>query len=52
MPILEQMGEFSTQHCPSDVFKDKKSRPFKHVMTAISEDLKEKNQDDDNQASI
>lgn len=43
MPILEQMGEFSTQHCPGDVFRDKKPRPFKHVVTAINEDLDTKN---------
>ena len=39
IPILEQMGEFSTQHCPNDVFKDKKPRPFKQVMTAIDDSL-------------
>ncbi|MBI5698009.1 MAG: helix-turn-helix transcriptional regulator [Thaumarchaeota archaeon] len=43
MPILEQMGEFSTQQCPGDVFKDSKARPFKTVMTAISDSLDDTN---------
>jgi len=39
LPILEQMGEFSTQNCSKDVFKDGKSRPFRQVMTTITDDL-------------
>jgi DNA-binding HxlR family transcriptional regulator len=31
-PILEQMGEFSTRYCASDVFKDKKPRAFSDVL--------------------
>jgi DNA-binding HxlR family transcriptional regulator len=31
-PILEQMGEFSTRYCASDVFKDKKPRSFSQVL--------------------
>jgi DNA-binding HxlR family transcriptional regulator len=31
-PILEQMGEFSTRYCASDVFKDKKPRAFREVL--------------------
>lgn len=42
LPIVEELGEFSTQHCPGDVFKDGKARPFKQVMTAINDDLDEK----------
>lgn len=34
-PILEQMGEFSTRYCASDVFKDKRSRSFKQVIDAL-----------------
>lgn len=33
-PILEQMGEFSTRYCASDVFKDKKPRSFSQVLEA------------------
>lgn len=39
LPIIAELGEFSTQFCPSDVFKDGKARPFKQVMTAINNDL-------------
>ncbi|NOJ27571.1 MAG: transcriptional regulator [Nitrososphaera sp.] len=35
-PILEQMGEFSTQYCASDVFKDKKPRKFREVLDDLS----------------
>lgn len=31
-PILEQMGEFSTRYCASDIFKDKKPRHFKDAI--------------------
>jgi DNA-binding HxlR family transcriptional regulator len=31
-PVLEQMGEFSTQYCATDVFRDKKPRSFKQVL--------------------
>lgn len=31
-PILEQMGEFSTRYCASDVFRDKKPRSFSQVL--------------------
>ena len=31
-PILEQMGEYSTRYCASDVFRDKKPRAFKEVI--------------------
>ena len=31
-PLLEQMGEFSTRYCASDVFKDKKPRAFRDVL--------------------
>ena len=34
-PILEQMGEFSTKYCASDVFKDKRPRSFKQVITSL-----------------
>lgn len=34
-PILEQMGEFSTRYCASDVFKDKRPRSFKQVIDAL-----------------
>lgn len=33
-PILEQMGEFSTLYCATNVFKDKKPRSFKDVLEA------------------
>ena len=39
MPVLEQLGEFSTQYCSDDIFRDKKPRPFKHVMAAIDEEF-------------
>jgi DNA-binding HxlR family transcriptional regulator len=31
-PVLEQMGEFSTRYCASDVFRDKKPRSFKEAI--------------------
>lgn len=31
-PILEQMGEFSTRYCATDVFRDRKPRAFKEVI--------------------
>lgn len=34
-PILEQMGEFSTRYCASNVFKDKRPRSFKQVITGL-----------------
>ena len=34
-PILEQMGEFSTRYCATDVFKDKKPRHFKQVLETL-----------------
>ncbi|MBI2185384.1 MAG: helix-turn-helix transcriptional regulator [Thaumarchaeota archaeon] len=34
IPILEQMAEFSTQHCSKDVFKDGKPRNFQEVLGA------------------
>jgi DNA-binding HxlR family transcriptional regulator len=30
-PILEQMGEFSTRYCATDVFRDKRPRAFKEL---------------------
>ncbi len=35
-PILEQLGEYSTRYCASNVFKDKRSRRFKDVLEEIS----------------
>jgi DNA-binding HxlR family transcriptional regulator len=37
MPILEQLDEFSTQHCSVNIFTDKKPRPFKQIMATINE---------------
>lgn len=34
-PILEQMGEFSTRYCATDVFKDKKPRSFKQALETM-----------------
>lgn len=31
-PVLEQMGEFSTRYCASDVFRDKKPRAFNEAL--------------------
>lgn len=31
-PVLEQMGEFSTRYCASDVFRDKKPRSFREAL--------------------
>ena len=31
-PILEQMGDFSTRFCASDVFRDGKPRTFKEAL--------------------
>lgn len=31
-PILEQMGEFSTRYCASDIFRDRKPRSFKEAL--------------------
>ena len=39
MPILEQLGEFSTQHCSANIFIDKKPRPFKQIMATINEEF-------------
>lgn len=36
-PILEQMGEFSTKFCSSDVFKDGKPRSFKQIKKELQE---------------
>jgi DNA-binding HxlR family transcriptional regulator len=33
-PILEQMGEFSTRYCATDVFRDKKPRNFDAVLSS------------------
>jgi DNA-binding HxlR family transcriptional regulator len=33
-PILEQMGEFSTRYCATDIFKDKKPRNFDAVLSS------------------
>ncbi|MCI0557000.1 MAG: helix-turn-helix transcriptional regulator [Nitrososphaera sp.] len=35
-PVLEQMGEFSTRFCATDVFRDKKPRPFKDVIEMVT----------------
>ena len=35
-PILEQMGEYSTLHCATDIFKDKKPRAFKEALEMTS----------------
>lgn len=37
-PVLEQMGEFSTQYCATDVFRDKKPRSFRQVFEAQLEE--------------
>jgi DNA-binding HxlR family transcriptional regulator len=34
-PILEQMGEFSTKYCATNVFKDKRPRKFKQIMAML-----------------
>lgn len=34
-PILEQMGEFSARFCATDVFRDKKPRPFNQVLEML-----------------
>lgn len=31
-PVLEQMGEFSTRYCASDIFRDKKPRAFHDIL--------------------
>ena len=36
-PILEQMGEFSTRYCATDVFKDRKPREFRSVIESLVE---------------
>lgn len=41
--ILEQMGEFSTLHCSSAVFRDGKSRHFKEILPVIQGDAVGKN---------
>ena len=35
-PILEQLGEYSTRYCASNIFKDKRPRRFKDVLEGIS----------------
>ncbi len=35
-PILEQLGEYSTRYCASNIFKDKRPRRFKDVLQEIS----------------
>ena len=35
-PILEQLGEYSTRYCASNIFKDKRPRRFKDVLEEIS----------------
>ncbi|HZA70044.1 MAG TPA: helix-turn-helix domain-containing protein [Nitrososphaeraceae archaeon] len=35
-PILEQLGEYSTRFCASNIFKDKRPRRFKDVLEEIS----------------
>lgn len=35
-PILEQLGEYSTRYCASNIFKDKRPRRFKDVLGEIS----------------
>jgi len=35
-PILEQMGEFSTRYCATDVFRDRKPRSFKETLAITS----------------
>jgi DNA-binding HxlR family transcriptional regulator len=37
-PILESMGEFSTRYCATDVFRDKKPRPFRAVLSQLSDE--------------
>lgn len=34
-PILEEMGEFSTRYCSTNVFRDKKPRAFKETLAVI-----------------
>lgn len=34
-PILEKMGEFSTRYCATDVFRDRKPRPFDAVISEL-----------------
>lgn len=36
--ILEQMGEFSTKYCAFNVFKDKRPRSFKQVITSLQKE--------------
>jgi len=35
-PILEQMGEYSTKYCATNIFKDKRPRSFKQVLETLS----------------
>ncbi|HJR84327.1 MAG TPA: helix-turn-helix domain-containing protein [Nitrososphaeraceae archaeon] len=35
-PILEQLGEYSTRYCASNIFRDKRPRRFKEVLEEIS----------------
>lgn len=35
-PILEQLGEFSTRYCASNIFKDRKPRRFKEALEELS----------------
>lgn len=39
-PILEQMGQYSTQYCATDVFKDKRPREFKKVLLQLNDEMK------------
>lgn len=34
-PILEQLGEYSTRYCASNIFKDKRPRRFKEALKEI-----------------
>lgn len=38
-PVLEQMGEYSTKYCAMDVFKDKRPRSFKKVLSQLNDEM-------------
>jgi DNA-binding HxlR family transcriptional regulator len=37
-PILESMGEYSSRYCAMDVFKDRRPRSFKKVLTDLNKE--------------
>jgi DNA-binding HxlR family transcriptional regulator len=38
-PILEQMGQYSTKYCAMDVFKDRRPREFKKVLSELNDEM-------------